>query len=108
MDKQHFDNLIAGVKEMKAHMSGAVVEGVRISRLNPAAGSKQPKSTDLKISQIRQTAKLTQTQFAALIGVNVRTLQNWEQARTKPTGSARALLKIVAYDPKIALAALHA
>ena len=43
-----------------------------------------------------------------LIGVNVRTPQNWEQHRTRPTGPARALLKIVASDPKSAIEALHA
>jgi putative transcriptional regulator len=42
-----------------------------------------------------------------LIGVNLRTLQNWEQRRTRPTGPARALLKIVASNPKSALEALH-
>jgi putative transcriptional regulator len=38
----------------------------------------------------------------------VRTLQNWEQHRTRPTGPARALLKIVASNPKSAIEALHA
>ncbi len=46
------------------------------------------------------------SQFAKLIGVNLRTLQNWEQHRTQPTGPAKALLKIVASNPK-AIEALH-
>ena len=46
--------------------------------------------------------------FAQLIGVSARTLQNWEQQRTRPTDPARALLKIVASDPKSAIEALHA
>ena len=45
---------------------------------------------------IREAARVSQSQFAKLIGVNLRTLQNWEQHRTRPTGPARALLKIVA------------
>ncbi|MDR1162346.1 MAG: transcriptional regulator, partial [Candidatus Accumulibacter sp.] len=45
---------------------------------------------------------------ARLIGVSKRTLENWEQKRTVPSGPARALLKIVAADPKAAVAALHA
>jgi transcriptional regulator with XRE-family HTH domain len=53
-------------------------------------------------------AKISQSQFAKLIGVNLRTLQNWEQRRTRPTGPARALLKIVASNPKSAIEALHA
>jgi putative transcriptional regulator len=52
-------------------------------------------------------ADISQAQFAKLIGVNLRTLQNWEQQRTRPTGAARALLKIVASNPKAALEALH-
>jgi len=59
------------------------------------------------VKSIREVAQVSQSQFAKLIGVNLRTLQNWEQERTKPTGPARALLKIVASDPK-ALSALHA
>lgn len=44
---------------------------------------------------------------AKLIGVNLRTLQNWEQHRTRPAGPARALLRIVASNPKSAIEALH-
>ena len=103
MDKKHFDNLIAGVKEMKAHMAGRAVPGIRITEV-----VRPKRAAQIVVSQIRESAKLTQSQFAALIGVNVRTLQNWEQERTKPTGSAQALLKIVSYNPRVALAALHA
>jgi len=38
----------------------------------------------------------------------VRTLQNWEQRRRRPTGPAAALLQIVANAPETALQALHA
>jgi putative transcriptional regulator len=102
MDKKHFENLIAGVKQMKAHMAGGTVKGIRVSEVT------KPKAALIEVSKIRLSAKLTQGQFAALIGVNVRTLQNWEQDRTRPTGSAQALLKIVSYNPRVALAALHA
>ena len=62
---------------------------------------------DLDVRAIRESSHLTQTEFAWLIGVNVRTLQNWEQHRARPTGPARALLKIVATNPKAAVEALH-
>jgi len=58
------------------------------------------------VRTIREAARISQSQFAKLIGVNLRTLQNWEQRRTQPTGPARALLKIVASNPK-AIEALH-
>ena len=95
MDKQHFDQLIKGVREMKRHLAGKSVRGARVTKL-----------PEPDVRSIREAAQITQSQFARLIGVNLRTLQNWEQQRTKPTGPARALLKIVASDPK-ALAALH-
>jgi putative transcriptional regulator len=96
MDKQHFDQLVRGVREMKRHMAGKSEAGVRATRLS-----------DPDVRAIREAAKISQAQFAKLIGVNLRTLQNWEQQRTRPTGAARALLKIVASDPKAALEALH-
>ena len=97
MDKQHFDQLVKGVHEMKRHMDGKAVRGARTSEL-----------AEPDIRSIREVAKISQSQFAKLIGVSVRTLQNWEQHRTRPTGPARALLKIVASDPKSAIEALHA
>lgn len=97
MDRQHFDQLIKGVREMKRHMTGNVVRGARTTEL-----------TEPDIRAIREAARISQSQFAKLIGVNLRTLQNWEQRRTRPTGPARALLKIVASNPKSAIEALHA
>lgn len=95
MDKRNFDKLVKGVREMKRHMAGERVRGVRTTEL-PAPD----------VRTIREAAKISQSQFAKLIGVNLRTLQNWEQNRTQPTGPARALLRIVASNPK-AIEALH-
>lgn len=97
MDKRHFDQLVKGVREMKRHMTGKVVRGARVTEL-----------AEPDVRAIREAAKISQSQFAKLIGVNLRTLQNWEQRRTRPTGPARALLKIVASNPKSAIEALHA
>ena len=58
------------------------------------------------VRSIREAARISQSQFAKLIGVNLRTLQDREQQRTQPTGPARTLLKIVASNPK-AIKALH-
>ncbi len=97
MDKQHFDQLVKGVREMKRHMAGKSARGSR---------TKSVDEPDVRV--IRRAADISQSEFAKLIGVNLRTLQNWEQRRTRPTGPARALLKIVASNPKSALEALHA
>lgn len=44
---------------------------------------------------------LSQAQFARLIGVSLRTLQEWEQGRKQPSGPASALLRIVASNPEV-------
>ena len=44
---------------------------------------------------------LSQAQFAKLIGVSLRTLQEWEQGRKQPSGPASVLLRIVARDPQV-------
>jgi putative transcriptional regulator len=96
MDKTHFDQLVAGVKEMKRHMAGKAVRGTRVTEV-----------TEPDVRAIREAASISQSQFAKLIGVNLRTLQNWEQHRTRPTGPARILLKIVSNDPKAAVEAIN-
>lgn len=57
---------------------------------------------------IRERLGLSQSRFAAIIGVSVRTLQNWEQGRREPEGPARALLRVVDREPQAVLQALHA
>ena len=56
---------------------------------------------------IQGTGGLSQNQFAMLIGVSKRTLENWEQGRRYPTGPAKALLRILDVDPEHAVRALH-
>src|SRR5262245_879996 len=55
------------------------------------------------ISQIRARTGLSQSEFARLLGVSVRTLQEWEQGRRAPSGPARTLLAIAHRNPKLLL-----
>ena len=63
---------------------------------------------DLKVKAIREKLGMSQSQFAALMGISKRTLENWEQGKRQPTGSAKALLTVVAKKPEAVLEALHA
>ena len=51
------------------------------------------------VSDIRRTVGLSQARFASLLGVSVRTLQDWEQGRRAPSGAARTLLLIAHRNP---------
>jgi putative transcriptional regulator len=52
------------------------------------------------VATIRENTGLSQSRFAELLGVSVRTLQEWEQGRRVPSGAARTLLIIAAKNPR--------
>ena len=49
----------------------------------------------------RQKSGLSQAQFATLMGVSLRTLQEWEQGRRNPSGAAKTLLRVAEAHPEI-------
>jgi len=55
------------------------------------------------VALVRETTGLSQSRFAELLGVSVRTLQEWEQGRRAPSGAARTLLMIAAKNPRALL-----
>ena len=52
------------------------------------------------VRHIREQYQLSQSEFAALLGISVRSVQNWEQGRRTPHGSARVLLQVAAKHPQ--------
>jgi putative transcriptional regulator len=76
--------LLESVRQMKAGKKGAV-----------------HKIDVPQVVQARISAGLSQSQFAALMGVSVRTLQDWEQGRRNPSGAAMTLLRIAAKHPDV-------
>jgi len=56
----------------------------------------------------RQALGFSQSQFATMLGVSKRTLENWEQGRSSPSGAARTLIKISRNEPQAVRAALAA
>jgi putative transcriptional regulator len=60
----------------------------------------------LVVRDLRRRAALTQTEFAAKLGVPVETIRNWEQGKRAPRGPARALLAVIAHAPDTVFQAL--
>jgi putative transcriptional regulator len=52
------------------------------------------------IKRVRHQLHLSQSAFAAFMGINLRTLQEWEQGRRKPSGPATVLLRIAQKHPE--------
>lgn len=78
------EQLLQSVREMKAGMRGRVH--------TPKAAS---------IVEARLSSGLSQASFAALMGVSIRTLQDWEQGRREPSGAAKTLIKVARLHPEI-------
>lgn len=51
-------------------------------------------------AEARQRLGLSQAQFAGMLGVSVRTYQDWEQGRREPSGAAKTLLRVAAIRPE--------
>lgn len=116
MDNQTYTEIAEGLKQAVAISKGEAQPARRIAysadevkaiREGRAAEVKAARMA-MEVKAIRERLALSQTEFARLIQVNVRTLQNWEQGHRHPTGPAAALLKIVSGAPDVALRVLHA
>ena len=79
-------HLLASAKQMRRGEAARVTK----VRLPPAA-------------EARARVGLSQQDFARLLGVSARTLQDWEQGRREPTGAAKMLLRVAATHPEVLL-----
>jgi putative transcriptional regulator len=82
-----FKELVASVRE-----GGGILRG-------QVAPSRQFVVDGTDIKRIRENYRLSQGQFASLLGISTATLQNWEQGRRAPKGAARVLLQVAAKHP---------
>lgn len=88
-DRNIAAEILNGLDEIKAYKRGEVALRTRqLSEPSPP-------------QEIRLKLKLSQSAFAALMGVSVRTLQDWEQGRRAPQGPALALLRIAEQHPDV-------
>jgi putative transcriptional regulator len=95
MKEETFAKLVASVRE-----AGEIKAGHR-------APSRTYEIKPPEIRMVRERLDVSQGEFAVMIGVSARTLQNWEQGRRRPEGPAKALLTIASHNPSAVLDALH-
>ena len=89
MREKDFEELVAGVRE------GASIlrEETKPSRMFTMEAP--------NVKEIRSRFSMSQREFAKLLGISIKTLQNWEQGRRKPRGSSRVLLQVASRHPDI-------
>jgi putative transcriptional regulator len=75
-----------------------MTEAYRVVRRKKSGRGQLQVDWAARIVAMRGRAGLTQKDFAALIGVSAKTLENWEQSRRQPTGPAAVLLAVVERD----------
>ena len=81
--------ILEGIREIKAFKAGQ--GDLRTREL------KEPSAPQ----DIRKQLGLSQSAFAGMMGVSLRTVQDWEQGRRNPSGPARSLLRIAEQHPDI-------
>lgn len=96
MKKQDFSKLVESIKQ-----AGLIKSG----KMKPSRVFRHP-SPDVK--KIRSRLRVSQNEFALMIGVSPNTIQNWEQGLREPEGPAKALLKVAERNPKAIVKALYA
>ena len=96
MNDKDFKKLVESVKQM-----GSIMQGENIPHRRTVLGA-------VDVKGLRERLGLTQNQFSRMIGVSIKTLQNWEQGRREPEGPAKALLRVVEKEPQAVMSALHA
>ena len=82
--------ILEGIREIKAFKRGEITH-LKTRELQEPANPQE----------IRLRLNLSQAAFAGLMGVSVRTVQDWEQGRRKPSGPARSLLRIAEKHPAV-------
>ncbi|CAG0980872.1 Antitoxin HigA-2 [Anaerolineae bacterium] len=88
-----FTEILAGLNDAVAHAKGEL------------SGVVEHNPERLNVKAIREQTGMTEQHFCATFGISLTTLRHWENGSSKPRGTARVLLKLVAKDPQAAISA---
>lgn len=85
--------------KQKIDLGAELLQSVREMKAGIRARTSKPALSD--IAHARLVSGLSQSAFASLLGVSVRTLQDWEQGRREPSGAAKTLIKVAERHPEV-------
>jgi len=116
MNKQRFKELSEAIRQATVARRGEAAPSRVWNVTRGRDGRLQRRQLDPKVYQedrrtewentvveTRSKLKLSQSKFAQLLGISIKTLHNWEQGRRKPSGAARVLLRVASRYPQIVL-----
>ena len=90
------------MKQNKRDIGKEILEGIRAIKAGEGKSIHKAKEP-ADVGSIRQNLDISQSTFASLLGVSVRTLQEWEQHRREPSGPAKKLIEIAKSHPEVLL-----
>ena len=94
------DDLSAAKRAFAWTPSGADQEALKQQARRHGVEIRFPRLRDVDVKRLRERLGATQEAFAGFYGLDLDTVQNWEQARTRPDGSALVLLHLIDTDPE--------
>ncbi len=96
MKDEDFKELLGSVRQMGRYLKGKKVAGVRVAYHSRPATAKEVRETRTKI------LKVTQEEFASIIGEGVGAVRTWEQGVRNPGGAATKLIRFLKQHPHYA------
>jgi len=87
------------LRDANRNIGEELLEAIRDVKAGRHGATHQVEVTEA--AEARSKTGLSQSRFAEMLGVSVRTLQEWEQGRRLPSGAARSLLQIAASRPDV-------
>ena len=91
-----YASIMKGLEEIKAHNEGKIQLKTSTIEIKPP-----PVCNDTVVKKLRADLRLSQTAFAAVMGVSKKTVEAWESARNTPSGSSCRLIEVIRKDTSI-------
>lgn len=91
-------------QELEERDAGRDLGAELLESVREMMSERRERETEVQLTDAttaRQRVGLSQAEFAALLGVSKRTLQDWEQGRREPSGAARSLIEVAMKRPDV-------